>query len=157
MTASRKKIINLGLKLILYRLSEFVLARVESRPTERMFQFHVLLKMQYHRHRRVLRSLEMKLGIIVAAAVMACLILGVIGTNTVYGKPVTAEIKVQEVMCEAMCAPRLYAGLSKVNGVDKVDVSIKDQTIRVNYDDAKVSLKQLQEKVRDLGFTVKRK
>src|SRR3989442_355496 len=97
----------------------------------------------------------MKLQIILTAALAPFVILGVIATSAVYGKPATAEIKVQEVMCEAMCAPRLYAGLSKVNGITKVNVSIKDQKIRINYDDAKISFGELRDKVRDLGFTPK--
>lgn len=94
---------------------------------------------------------------IVVSTLAAFLIAGVIGITGLYAKSAIAEIAVEEVMCEQMCAPRLQTGLSKVTGIDKVVVSIKDQKIRVSYDDAKISLKQIEGKVRDLGFTVKSK
>jgi copper chaperone CopZ len=96
----------------------------------------------------------MALRTILSSALAALLIAGVIVTTSVYAKSATAEITVKEVMCEQMCAPRLQTGLSKVDGVQKVVVSVKDQKIRITYDEAKISLKQLQEKVSDLGFTV---
>jgi len=91
---------------------------------------------------------------IVSSAFAVFLLVGLLVTINLYATPATAEITVKEVMCEQMCAPRLQVGLSKVTGVQKVVVSVKDQKIRISYDDAKISLKQLQEKIGDLGFTV---
>jgi len=95
--------------------------------------------------------------IIVSLALAASLVAGVIGIASLYAKSATAEIAVEEVMCEQMCAPRLQTGLSKITGIDKVVVSIKDQKIRVSYDESKITLRQIEGQVRDLGFTVKSK
>jgi len=52
----------------------------------------------------------------------------------------------------AACIPEIKSSLAKVQGVHSVDVSLRDQTVIVEYNPAKASPEQLVEAVKSAGY-----
>jgi mercuric ion binding protein len=63
----------------------------------------------------------------------------------------TVTLAVQNMYCAA-CPRTVKASLQAVNGVAKVDVSLRDKTAVVTYDDAKTDVKALTAATTNAGY-----
>jgi mercuric ion binding protein len=63
----------------------------------------------------------------------------------------TVTLAVQNIYCAA-CPRTVKASLQAVNGVAKVDVSLRDKTAVVTYDDAKTDVKALTAATTNAGY-----
>lgn len=73
------------------------------------------------------------------------------------GKPALAGTKVARIpiegmMCEAMCMPTVKKALEALDGVTKVEVSLKPGDARVEYVVAKISPEKMVSTINALGF-----
>lgn len=63
----------------------------------------------------------------------------------------------QKIAIEGMncghCSARIEKGLSEINGVSKVDVSLENKEADVAFDESKVAINDLVNRIEDLGFT----
>ena len=73
------------------------------------------------------------------------------GTPTMAGTSV-ARIPIEGMMCETMCTPTVKKALSSLDGVTKVDVSLKPGEARVEYLAAKISPEKMVSVINGLGF-----
>ncbi|MGX6971349.1 heavy-metal-associated domain-containing protein [Vagococcus bubulae] len=51
------------------------------------------------------------------------------------------------------CKARVEKGLSGIEGVQEVNVSLENKEANVAFDESKVAINDLVEKIEDLGFT----
>lgn len=63
-----------------------------------------------------------------------------------------ARIPIEGMMCEAMCTPTVKKALEALNGVTKVEVSLKPGDARVEYVAAKVSPEKMVSTINALAF-----
>lgn len=65
----------------------------------------------------------------------------------------STTMKISGMSCAA-CASRIEKGLSSLRGVEKAGVNFAAEKASVTYDQTQVSLKELAEKIEDLGYQV---
>ncbi|WP_078554497.1 copper ion binding protein [Bacillus alkalicellulosilyticus] len=65
----------------------------------------------------------------------------------------TEVIKVEGMNCDH-CVRAVEGGLTKIKGVDRALVSLADKQVSVEFDEAKVTVQQLESKIEDLGYDV---
>ena len=53
------------------------------------------------------------------------------------------------------CVNNVTRGLTSISGVEKVEVSLANKTVVVNYNEELVELNQIKEKIERLGYSVK--
>lgn len=53
------------------------------------------------------------------------------------------------------CVGRVKDGLLKIEGVDNVNVSLEQNSAHLDYDDSKVSIPSIIQKVEDIGYSAK--
>lgn len=87
---------------------------------------------------------------IVLYTLSAVLILGL----ALYAGTASARIKFEGSGC-SKCAARMERVLLKEEGVLKAKVSFEDKTAVVTINESKINLKQVQEKIEQLGYPVK--
>lgn len=73
------------------------------------------------------------------------------GTPTTAGSKV-ARIQIEGMMCESRCTPTVKKALSALDGVSKVEVTLKPGEARVEYLPAKVSPDKMVSVINGLGF-----
>jgi len=73
------------------------------------------------------------------------------GTPALAGTRI-ARIPIEGMMCEAMCTPTVKRALEAMDGVTKVEVSLKPGDARVEYVAAKVSPEKMVSTINALGF-----
>ena len=73
------------------------------------------------------------------------------GTPTLAGTKIV-RIPIQGMMCEAMCTPTVKKALEALDGVTKVDVSLKPGDARIEYVAAKISPEKMVSAINGLGF-----
>ena len=73
------------------------------------------------------------------------------GAPTLAGTRV-ARIPIEGMMCDTMCTPAVKKALEALDGVTKVDVSLKLGDARVEYLAAKISLEKMVSVINGLGF-----
>ncbi|MDR2109149.1 MAG: heavy-metal-associated domain-containing protein, partial [Coriobacteriales bacterium] len=66
---------------------------------------------------------------------------------------VTQQIAIGGMTCAA-CAARIERGLGKLGAVEQVQVNYATEQARVSYDDAQLSLPELQKAVEKIGYEV---
>lgn len=86
-------------------------------------------------------------------AVLAVLLLA--GSLSVYAESTSAEIEVNGMDC-AKCAARVERVLSETEGIEKVSVDFAEKQVHVTYEDSKISLSEIEERIKELGFEVNR-
>lgn len=73
------------------------------------------------------------------------------GTPTAAGNKVV-RIPIEGMMCESMCTPTIKKALSALDGVSKVEVTLKPGEARVEYVPAKVSPDKMVSVINGLSF-----
>ncbi|PNZ70105.1 copper chaperone CopZ [Staphylococcus croceilyticus] len=63
-------------------------------------------------------------------------------------------IKVDGMSCDH-CRNAIESALAKINGVRSAEVDLDKNEVRVDYDDNKVSMKELKDAIEDQGYDVK--
>ena len=63
------------------------------------------------------------------------------------------EFNVPSISC-SICAGKVKNGISEMNGINSVDVDLKTQMVKVEYDPADVQPKDIRKKVQELGYEV---
>ncbi|MCI0131289.1 MULTISPECIES: copper ion binding protein [Enterococcaceae] len=62
----------------------------------------------------------------------------------------------QKIAIEGMncghCSARIEKGLSELDGVNDVDVSLENKEADVVYDESKIAIKDIADKIEDLGY-----
>ncbi len=73
------------------------------------------------------------------------------GTPAIAGSRV-ARIPIEGMMCEAMCTPTVKKALAALDGVSKVEVTLKPGEARVEFVGAKISPEKMVSVINGLGF-----
>ena len=73
------------------------------------------------------------------------------GTPSIAGTRV-ARIPIEGMMCEAMCTPTVKKALAALDGVSKVEVTLKPGEAQVEYAPAKISPEKMVSVINDRGF-----
>jgi len=73
------------------------------------------------------------------------------GTPTLAGTKI-ARIPIEGMMCEVMCTPTVKKAIEALDGVTKVEVSLKPGDARVEYVAAKISPEKMMSTINALGF-----
>jgi copper chaperone len=63
-----------------------------------------------------------------------------------------ARIPIEGMACEAMCTPKVKKALEALDGVTKVEVSLKPGDARVEYVAARISPEKMVSTINALGF-----
>ncbi|BGE81491.1 mercuric ion-binding protein [Staphylococcus petrasii] len=63
-------------------------------------------------------------------------------------------IKVDGMSCDH-CRNTIESALAKINGVRSAEVDLDKNEVRVDYDDNKVSMKEMKDAIEDQGYDVK--
>ena len=63
-----------------------------------------------------------------------------------------ARIPIEGMACEEMCVPRVKKAIEAIDGVTKVEVSLKPGDARIQYVPAKISPEQIVSVINALGF-----
>ncbi|MCJ1655527.1 copper chaperone CopZ [Staphylococcus sp. NRL 16/872] len=63
-------------------------------------------------------------------------------------------IKVDGMSCDH-CRNAIESALAKINGVRSAEVDLDKNEVRVDYDDNKVSMKEMKDAIEDQGYDVK--
>ena len=68
-----------------------------------------------------------------------------------------ATIQLETLTCPS-CMQKIEGALKGLDGVDRetVNVSFNSSKVKVNFDDDKISLSQIEEAIRKLGYEVKK-
>ena len=65
----------------------------------------------------------------------------------------TDFLSVPDITCEG-CANSIKNALGRIQGVNKVDVNVATKKVAVTYDEKKVDLSSIKEKIERIGYTV---
>ena len=63
-------------------------------------------------------------------------------------------INVEGMMCH-MCENKVVTNLKALKGVKKVVASAEEKNVKVNFNEKKISLDDIKNKITDLGYDVK--
>ena len=67
----------------------------------------------------------------------------------------TVDLIAPDISCEH-CKHAIEGSLSKVGGVDNVNVDIPSKTVHVAYNTQQVTLSKLEEVLDDIGYTIQK-
>jgi len=82
---------------------------------------------------------------------LTCLLLIGLFSQSVLAVEQTATLAVQNMTC-AMCPITVKKSLQKVEGVNKVEISFKNKTATVTYDDEKTTSDDLVKATTNVGY-----
>lgn len=83
------------------------------------------------------------------------IILGIGALSAVVLAATRTETIAVSGMCCQRCALSIDYALKEIDGVEAAQTSLAKGAVEVTYDDAKVTVEQLHEAIRELGFEVK--
>ncbi len=66
---------------------------------------------------------------------------------------IETSLKVPSIACDA-CARSIKNSLSRLSGIDGIEVDVNSKIVKFKYDEAKISLDDIKRKLDDIGYTV---
>jgi len=100
----------------------------------------------------------MKKALIGASAILAAAVIGVVllsGEKTAQSAIVTAEIDIAGMSCQN-CADKIDAALTKLDGIQDVEVRLGENKAFVKYDAAAVTVPAMETSITKLGYKVEK-
>lgn len=79
------------------------------------------------------------------------IVVGLLAATGAQAEPKTVTLKIDNMHCPA-CPLMIERQLSRVDGVDTVDVSWPDRTAKVTYESTKVTTDRLSAKLAEAGY-----
>jgi copper chaperone CopZ len=98
----------------------------------------------------------MKKALIGASAILAAAVIGVVllsGEKTAQSAIVTTEIDIAGMSCQN-CADKIDAALTKLDGIQDVEVRLSENKAFVKYDAAAVTVPAMETSITKLGYKV---
>jgi copper chaperone CopZ len=98
----------------------------------------------------------MKKALLGASAILAAAVLGVIllsGEKTAQSAIVTTEIDIAGMSCQN-CADKIDAALTKLDGIEEVEVRLNENKAFVKYDAAAVTVPAMETSITKLGYKI---
>jgi copper ion binding protein len=100
----------------------------------------------------------MKKALLGASAILAAAVLGVVllsGEKTAQSAIVTTEIDIAGMSCQN-CADKIDAALTKLDGIQDVEVRLSEKKAFVKYDAAAVTVPAMENSITKLGYKVEK-
>ncbi len=98
----------------------------------------------------------MKKALLGASAILAAAVLGVVllsGEKTAQSAIVTTELDIAGMSCQN-CADKIDAALTKLDGIEEVEVRLSENKAFVKYDAAAVTVPAMETSITKLGYKV---